>query len=444
MWDIQNRWDAPNPSCLAVANKKCMGVSHPDPYSYVPTSGSGADPGISLYAQLIQKWEIATNVLQANEGPSFIAHQYVIAAQSGGVAFALSSPDAEAENPSKNVTPTPFPTGPTTEANSDIDMMTTSGCDHGSQYAVRTINMSIPAPTLPAPTPTAILNMDNGSPWGPPPCEEYVERAAWSDTILDEISNTFNGRPPTYNWQYIAHDAKSIWAAPLGVNHLYQDWVSAGQPCSPTAGINEPFICDEDAWQFIQDRSGSVPLRPFADLTYITPCGPESDHPEPNAKGVADGPEWLINLINAIGESPDWPHTAIFVVWDDWGGWYDHEPFFLNSDWVRPNPNPYNNPRDPNEWGFRVPLIVISPYIKESGYISNASSAPYKWRSQSVIMQFIEANFGLPLLNGDDEQQNQNDGLQDMFDMSKATPMHTPPIQAATSRRLLTPTQPLK
>ncbi|MGA7355054.1 MAG: alkaline phosphatase family protein, partial [Candidatus Cybelea sp.] len=269
---------------------------------------------------------------------------------------------------------------------------------------------------------------------------------------------------------------------------LYQDWVSAGQPCSPTAGINEPFICDEDAWQFIQDRSSSVPLRPFADLTYITPCGPESDHPEPNAKGSADGPEWLINLINAIGESPDWPHTAIFVVWDDWGGWYDHEPLFLNNDWVRPNPNPYNNPRDPNEWGFRVPLLVISPYIKEPGYISNGSTAPYKWRSQSVMLQFIEANFGLPLLNGDDEQQDQIDGLQDMFDMSKATPMpyvaitepptwsipspapigtcksgfggapserhrrmphrhrpvHMPPVQPATSRRLLTPAQPIK
>ena len=145
MWDVQNQWDAPQPHCYAVANNKCTGIQHPDPYSYVPTSGSMADPGIGLYAQLIQRWEIATNVLQANEGPSFIAHQYVIAAQSGGIMLALSSPDAEAENPSKNVpsTSTPFPTGPTTETNSDIDMMSTSGCDHGSQYAVKTIKMSI-------------------------------------------------------------------------------------------------------------------------------------------------------------------------------------------------------------------------------------------------------------------------------------------------------------
>jgi Phosphoesterase family len=199
-------------------------------------------------------------------------------------------------------------------------MMATSGCDHGNRYTMKTINMSIPAPTLPAPTPTAIPSMDNGTPWGPPPCEQYGAGPPWSDTILDEISNAYNLRPPTYNWQYIAHADDSIWSAPLGVNHLYQDWVNAGSPCSPTLGINEPFICDEDAWQFVSDRESATPLRPFADLTYITPCRPESDHPETNAKGIADGPEWLAYVLNAIGQSADWPHTAIIVVWDDWGG----------------------------------------------------------------------------------------------------------------------------
>jgi Phosphoesterase family len=86
---------------------------------------------------------------------------------------------------------------------------------------------------------------------------------------------------------------------------------------------------------------------------------------------------------------------------------------------VTPSPNPYNNPRDPNEWGFRVPLLVISPYIKHSGYISNGTTSGFPWRSQSAILQLIESNFGLLTLGGDDGQEGHTDELADMFDMAK-------------------------
>jgi hypothetical protein len=69
-------------------------------------------------------------------------------------------------------------------------------------------------------------------------------------------------------------------------------------------------------------------------------------------------------------------------------------------------------------------MIVISPYITERGYISNETNSGFQWRSQSVILQFIEGIFGLPSLKTDDEQNGQLDGLVDMFQpASSASPL---------------------
>ena len=61
------------------------------------------------------------------------------------------------------------------------------------------------------------------------------------------------------------------------------------------------------------------------------------------------GPSWIASIVNAIGESRFWKSTVIFVIWDDSGGWYDH---------VRPPQLDYDG------LGFRVPLLVISPYAR--------------------------------------------------------------------------------
>ena len=82
------------------------------------------------------------------------------------------------------------------------------------------------------------------------------------------------------------------------------------------------------------------------------PSGRSSDHP-----GINDGsgPSWVAPIVNAIGNSQYWSNTVIFITWDDWGGWYDHvAPTVINS----------------YEYGFRVPLIVVSPFAKQ-GYISH-------------------------------------------------------------------------
>jgi phospholipase C len=124
----------------------------------------------------------------------------------------------------------------------------------------------------------------------------------------------------------------------------------------------------------------------LASVVFVTPTAADSDHAGVN-KGT--GPSWVASVVNTIGKSGYWKSTAIIVVWDDWGGWYDH---------VAPKV------RNSYELGFRVPMIVISPYAK-SGYVSHV---PYEFGS---ILKFIEETFGLPPLGTTDVDVNDLNAL---------------------------------
>jgi phospholipase C len=368
-------------------------------YSYVPMHET------RIYERLVERWAFADNVLQSNEGPSFVSHQYLIAAQSGGIQGSLTSPDAEAEEPGD--APGADPTGNYVGRN-DEDVKS-SGCNPGG-YHVPSIDMSMPVPSAPP--------LDNGA--AITSCEEYPT------TILDEAERL--GGRPIDDWQYIAHSDRSVWAAPLGVERFWQEYDRAHDRGA------QPFAVDPDAENFVRNISGSTnptpdPARPFAALTYITPCANESDHPL--LRGEDDGPQWLAWVINAIGESKYWNSTTIIVTWDDWGGWFDHVPAVPVPGPFRPHLNGYAHHDDPNEWGFRVPLMIISPYIVKRGYISSPKTS-FKHRSQGVIMQYIEAAFGLPSLGADDMQNGQNDALKDVFDFSRS-PLPYKPIATSFS-----------
>ena len=130
----------------------------------------------------------------------------------------------------------------------------------------------------------------------------------------------------------------------------------------------------------------------LADVTFVTPSAQNSDHP---AKNDGTGPSWVASIVNAVGNSAYWKSTAIFVVWDDWGGFYDHVP-----------PTIYNSFED----GFRVPLIVISPYAKKR----HVSHVRYEFGS---ILKFIEKTFDLGSLNRTDVRAHD---LLDCFDFRKS------------------------
>jgi phospholipase C len=130
----------------------------------------------------------------------------------------------------------------------------------------------------------------------------------------------------------------------------------------------------------------------LAEVVWVTPTKDASDHPKVNN---GSGPSWVGSVVNAVGKSKYWNNTAIFILWDDWGGFYDH---------VRPTV--YNS----FELGFRVPMIVVSPYAKK-GYVSHSQ------HEFGSILKFTEKTFGLPSLRTTDERA---DDLSDCFNFAQA------------------------
>ena len=186
-------------------------------------------------------------------------------------------------------------------------------------------------------------------------------------------------------WRYYTPSAGSIWTGPNAIHHLRlgPDWA------------NDVIL---QQTQVLTDiASGNL-----AAVSWVIPDGRASDHA---LATDGSGPSWVASIVNAIGNSPYWSNTAIFITWDDWGGWYDHvSPTIINS----------------YEYGFRVPLIVVSPYAKP-GYVSQVN------HDFGSLLKFIEQNFGLPSLGYADAPA---DNLSDCFDFSQ-TPLTFQTIPAA-------------
>jgi len=130
-----------------------------------------------------------------------------------------------------------------------------------------------------------------------------------------------------------------------------------------------------------------------------------SDHPAATKDALA-GPTWIASVANAVGESPFWNNTAIVLWWDDWGGFFDHVP---------PPPPPVY--QDPFEYGFRVPLIVLSPYAR-------VGSIDHTPRTFVSALRLIEETFNLPSLGTTD--QYEPDGLDSMLNFSQSPIPYTP------------------
>ncbi len=195
-----------------------------------------------------------------------------------------------------------------------------------------------------------------------PVCQDYR-------TLGDELDAA------GLTWRLYAASKKSQWVAYGSIRHIRYgpDWNK------DVIGSSAQVIADVERGR-------------LADMTWVTPTCANSDHA---ACGSATGPEWVADVVDAIGKSPFWSSTAIFVMWDEWGGWYDH---------VRP---PYV---DFDGLGFRVPLLVISPYAKR-GYVSHVQ---YEHGS---LLKFVEDRFDLPRLGASDARANSPAG--DCFDFTQ-------------------------
>jgi phospholipase C len=142
----------------------------------------------------------------------------------------------------------------------------------------------------------------------------------------------------------------------------------------------------------------TLALRDIADdtlpgVSWVIPDYQNSDHSGDNSD---TGPSWVAQVVDAIGQSPAWKSTAIVIVWDDWGGWYDHV--------APPKPQRYGG------LGFRIPMIVVSPYAKR-GYVSHNV---YEFGS---ILRLVEDNWRLPRLGTTDASAH--GFIKDFFDFTQ-------------------------
>lgn len=142
-----------------------------------------------------------------------------------------------------------------------------------------------------------------------------------------------------------------------------------------------------------------------------------SEHPVQN---VTDGANWTAQQIAAVVRGGLWPKTAIFITWDDWGGWFDHVLPPVKETWDSKRAQraadaypEYDG--QPFRLGSRVPCLVASPYAK-AGYVSSQEN------SHVSLVRFCENNFGLPTLTERDRASN---GMSDCFDF-KQQPLGPP------------------
>src|SRR5882762_3249815 len=187
------------------------------------------------------------------------------------------------------------------------------------------------------------------------------------------------------SWKYYAPTRGQvgyIWSALDAIKHIRNGplWTSKVVP---------------DA-QFAEDaRNGRLPA-----VSWLV-TGETSEHPP---FSTCTGENWSVEQLNAVMEGPDWASTAIFITWDDFGGFYDH---------VSPPPI------DKFGLGPRVPLLIISPYVRKG----KVSHTQYEFSS---FLAFVEKRFYLAPLTERDKKAND---MLDSFDFTQ-TPL--PPLVLKT------------
>jgi phospholipase C len=208
------------------------------------------------------------------------------------------------------------------------------------------------------------------------------------------------------SWHYYAPTAGYICTAPNAIEHM------CGSESPNSAGCSGPdwTAVDGGVPKIVLNQTQAnaqvltdIKSNQLQGVSWVIPAGQFSDHALSN---TGCGPSWVTQVVNQVGNSPYWSNTVIILAWDDWGGWYDHVPpsQMLNS----------------YEYGFRVPMIVISPYAK-AAYISHAN------HDFGSILKYIETNFNLPSLGYADATA---DDLSDIFNFTQTPPMFqsiTPP-----------------
>jgi phospholipase C len=322
---------------------------------------------IPNYWTLAQTFALGDNFFSSLHGPSFPNHLYTISAQSGGVRDNPLTSDARA--------PTVGPCG------------TDMSCPDPGEAGLE------PEDIAPQPETTGV--------WG---CDAVPKTKV---PVIDQEGDLIEIYPcldfPTLG--DVLSQAGVSWkmyAPPPGADDAgFQG--SAGYIWTVYDAIRH--IRDSPEWQahvvtteqFVSDAmSGNLPA-----VSWISTPTLVSEH---TPASVCVGENWTVSLVNALAAGPDWSSTALFLTWDDFGGFYDH---------VAPDQI------DTFGLGFRVPLLVISPLAK-AGYIDHTRA------EFSSVLRFIEMNWTLPSLT--DRDENSPDMTQDFDFTAGRTPIALPTL----------------
>ncbi len=339
-----SRPNASNPCVMDGFDLTKFGPDGEGPQATCTYTYQYVDPqDIKPYWTMAQQYVLADNAFQTQGSESFTAHQALIA---GGTA--INSTESLIDDP------TGFPWGCDAYQNSTVPVLTTSGQQKP----------------------------------GPFPCLTYPNGTIRDLLDASSISWKYYANK-VYSWQYPKAGSSGIWSAFDAISNVrYSDeWGTK--------------VTSSDLKIFGDIKNGRLPA-----VSWITPDGANSDHPdEKNKNGPIDtGPSWVTSIVNAVGESKYWKSSAIVVLWDDWGGYFDHVP-----------PPVYD---DQGGLGFRFPMIVISPYVK-----AHVEHTQYETAS---VLRFIEDNWNLNTLGQEDTRAK---GIENAFNF-KMSPRPFQKIQA--------------
>ena len=326
-------------------------------YNTPVTNSNGMKGGmLDPYLTMATSYGWANRMFQTNQGPSYPAHQYIFGATSAPSA----EDDAQGVFASENARSTDY------------------GCGAGqSVQLIRPNGNFVP----PFGTET--------------PGDEIAQ--CFTRNAMDFLFSQAN---PKITWTYYAAGQSSLWVAPNSLSNL----------CIPLNGVCTGPVWVKGASNGYVDTAPPDVLNDIANcalsqVSWVTPAGQYSDHPINSGQG----PSWVVAIVNAIGNDTHcddgtgyWKDTAIFITWDDWGGWYDHVPPVFEES---------TNQKDYQQ-GFRVPLLVVSAYSPKPGYISNQDC------DFGSILKAIEGLFGLGNL-GLADARSKND-LHEFFDFHRS------------------------
>ncbi|HXO21313.1 MAG TPA: alkaline phosphatase family protein [Thermoanaerobaculia bacterium] len=311
------------------------------PYPYTNHSLTQfSERDIPRYWAYARHFTLGDRMFSSLMGPSYPNHLYTVAAQAGGEAVGR----AAINNPN----------------------LGTAGRGWGCDVAGQVVQTLTPGPPI---CPAQGTLGSHSSCWDFP-------------TLADEVE-----AKGTIDWRYYAPSPGGdgyVWSALNAIDHI------RNQPARWARVV--PYT------RFFTDLQATAGHRLQA-VSWLVLPGALSEHAP---SSVCVGESYTVQIVNALMRSPYWCTTALFLTWDDFGGFYDHVP---PPDLVAEDADAYGP-------GFRVPLLVISPWAK-AGFVD---STPYDFAS---LLKFAEDAFGLPPLTARDQNAT---SPENAFDFGRANP----------------------